>query len=331
MASELKWGILATGGIAHQFANGLKVSKTGKLVAVGSRAIDTATAFTDKHGGKPYASYDEVLADKNVDAVYIATPHHMHYEWTIKCAEAGKAILCEKPFTLNALEAQRALNEVRKNKAFFMEAFMYRCAPQTLKAKQLIDEGAIGKVLTINAEFSFAAGKDWTNFRTDAAVGGGGLMDVGVYPVSFCRMIAGTEPVVTHYAAKLSESGYDEYGSGCLRFPNDITVHFGCGIHANMKNEAYIYGTHGMLHIESPWKVSTGGKMTLKKNGADPEVFDMGMTNDELYAGEADAVAEFLDAKECPYMTLEDTLGNMRTLDGLRASAGMKFAAESQS
>lgn len=328
MAESVNWGILATGGIAKQFAGGLKESKTGKLVAVGSRTIESATAFTEKFGGKPYGSYDEVLNDPEVQAIYIALPHHMHYDWTIRCAEAGKAILCEKPFTLNALEAQRALNEVRKHKVFFMEAFMYRCAPQTLKAKELVDSGAIGDILSINSEFSFNAGKEWTNFRTDGALGGGGLMDVGVYPVSLARFLTGAEPDVAHYAPKISEKGYDEYGSGCLRFTNGTTAHVACGIHCNMHNHTWVYGTKGMLHIENPWKIYTGSKMTLYPQGGEPEVFEMGMTNDQLYAAEADAVAEFLEAKECPYMTLEDTLGNMRTLDMMRESAGMKFAAE---
>lgn len=330
MADKVKWGILATGGIARQFAEGLKVSKTGTLVAVGSRALESAKTFTDSYGGTPYGSYEEVLADPEVEAVYIALPHHMHYDWTIRCAEAGKAILCEKPFTLNALEAQRALNEVLKNKVFFMEAFMYRCTPQTQKAKELVESGAIGELMAINAEFSFGAGRDWGNFRTDGAVGGGGLMDVGVYPISMCRLLAGAEPEVAYYAPKLNEKGYDEYGSGALRFTNGVTAHFGCGIHCTMKNEVWVYGSEGMLHLNNPWKVSEGAKITLYANGKDPETFEFGMSNAELYALEADTVAQHIDDREAPSMTLEDTLGNMRTLDMLRQSAGMRFAAEMQ-
>lgn len=328
MAESVKWGILATGSIARQFAGGLKESKTGEIVAVGSRAVDTATKFTKEFGGKPYGSYEEVLQDPNVEAIYIATPHHLHYDWTIRCAEAKKAILCEKPFTLNALEAQRALNEVRKHKVFFMEAFMYRCAPQTLKARDLVRDGAIGELLAINAEFSFAAGKEWANFRTDGTVGGGGLMDVGVYPVSLCRFLTGEEPDTALYTAKVGEKGYDEHGSGALRFPSGVTAHFACGIHANMLNQAHIYGTKGRIDIENPWKVYTGSKMHLVSYDGETETFEMGLSNDELYAAEADAVAEFLEAGECPYMTPADTLGNMRTLDMLRESAGLKFAAE---
>ncbi len=331
MAQSLKWGILATGGIARQFAGGLKVSKTGTLAAVGSRTLESAQGFTEKFGGKPYGSYDEVLQDPEVEAVYIALPHHLHYEWTIKTAQAGKAILCEKPFTLNALEAQRALNVVQEHKVFFMEAFMYRCTPQVQKVRELLKEGAIGELLAINAEFAFAAGKGWENFRTDGAVGGGGLMDVGVYPVSLARYLVGEEPEVAHYLPKLSDKGYDEWGSGCMRFPSGVTCHFGAGVHCNMRNQAYIYGSEGSIQIENPWKCYPGSKMYLNRNGKDPETFDFGITNDELYGLEADAVAEYLEKGECPFMTVEDTMGQMRTLDMLRRSAGMVFAAEMKS
>jgi predicted dehydrogenase len=327
MADSLKWGILATGSIARQFAGGLKKSKTGKLVAVGSRSVETAKEFTDKFGGKPLGSYEAVLADPDVEAVYIATPHHLHYDWTIKCAEAGKAILCEKPFTLNAIEAQRALNEVRKNRVFFMEAFMYRCHPQTLKIKELVESGAIGKVQVVQAEFGFAAGRDWANFRADGAVGGGGLMDVGTYCVSFARLVVGEEPNRAFYAAEITSKGYDAAGSGALGFPSGASAHFGTGVHVSLRNDVTIYGTEGRIHVPGPWKCA-GGKVSIERYGKDTEHFEMGSTNDELYAIEADAVAEFIEHKECPYMTLEDTLNNMRTLDMLRESAGLKFAAE---
>ncbi len=327
MADKLNWGILATGGIARQFAGGVKVSKTGTLTAVGSRTIESAQKFTDQYGGKPYGSYDEVLSDPEVEAVYIALPHHMHYEWTIKCAEAGKAILCEKPFTLNALEAERALAEVRKHNVFFMEAFMYRCHPQTLKLQELLAAKVIGDVKVVNSEFAFQAGKTWENFRTEGALGGGGLMDVGTYCVSLTRLVAGTEPESAHYSAYIGPKGYDEFGSGCMKFPGEFTASFGTGVHIGMKNGAWIYGTEGMIHIENPWKASEG-KLIVYARGKDPESFELNCSNDELYGYEADAVAQFIDSKECPYMTLEDTINNMRTLDMLRASAGLEFDAE---
>ena len=318
---------MATGSIAHQFAAGLPTSKTGTLQAVGSRTLESAAKFTDKHGGKPCASYDEVLADPDVDAVYIATPHHLHAEWTIKAAQAGKAILCEKPFTLNALEAERALAAVKEAGVFFMEAFMYRVHPQTLKVKELVRSGAIGRPLVVNAEFGFAAGRDWANFRADGALGGGGLMDVGTYCTSFAQLVAGEEATEANYVAEVTEKGYDAFGTGSLKFPSNLTAAFATGVHANLTNDARVYGESGSIHIPSPWKCS-GGRVVVKRNGKEDETFEFPTTNDELYGIEADAVAQSLETGECPHMTIAETLSNMRTLDKLRASAGIVFAAE---
>jgi predicted dehydrogenase len=328
MADKLNWGILATGSIAHQFAKGLKESKTGTLTATGSRTLEKATEFTRQYGGKPYDSYQAVLDDPNVDAIYIATPHTLHSEWTIKAAQAGKAILCEKPFTLNAAEAAKALEVVKQHDVFFMEAFMYRCAPQTRKLVELLGEKAIGAVRSINSEFAFHAGHDWGNFRATNEGGGGGLMDVGSYCVSFSRLVAGCEPDRCEYTAHLGEKGYDEWANGILHFPNDITAAFGTGIHVNMKNDARIYGSEGWIEIENPWKTSKGAKMHVYRSGKDAETFDLGVTNDELYGVEADAVAKFIEAKECPYMSIDDTLGQMKALDALRKSSGLHFKGE---
>ncbi len=330
MADRLNWAIIATGSIAHAFAKGLKASKTGTLQAVGSRTIDKAAEFASQHGGTPYASYQEAIEDPKVDAVYVATPHAMHAEWTIKAAQAGKAVLCEKPFTLNAIEAEHALKEVKESGVFFMEAFMYRCAPQTRKLVELLGESAIGKVCSINSEFSFHAGHDWTNFRATNEGGGGGLMDVGAYCVSFSRLVAGCEPDRSEFTAHLGEKGYDEWGTGILHFPNDITAMFGSGIHLSMKNDARIYGSEGWIHISSPWICTPDSELTLYRKCTDPEVFKLGMQNAELYAAEADAVAQFIEAKECPYMSVTDTIGQMRTLDALRKSAGLHFKGEMQ-
>ena len=327
MADRIRWGILATGGIARQFAAGLPTSKTGSLQAVGSRTLETATAFAKEYGGKPYASYDEVLSDSEVDAVYIATPHHLHAEWTIKAARAGKAILCEKPFTLNATEAEQAIAAVREAGVFFMEAFMYRVHPQTLKIKELVRSGAIGRPLVVNAEFGFAASRDWTNFRADGALGGGGLMDVGTYCTTFASMVAGEEAVEACYQAEITAKGYDAFGSGSLKYPSGMAAAFSTGIHAELTNDARIYGEEGSIHVPSPWKCS-GGNVILKRKGKENETFEFSTTNDELYGMEADAVAASLETGECPHMTIAETLANMRTLDRLKASAGLVFRTD---
>jgi predicted dehydrogenase len=324
---SIRWGIIGAGGIAHKFADGLKASQTGDLVATGSRRLEKGQAFAAQWGGVGYGSYQEVYDDPEVDAVYIATPHHCHWQDTINAARAGKAILCEKPFTLNSLEARRALEVVETEKVFFMEAFMYRCSPQTRKLVELLKDGAIGTIRAVNAEFSFNASKEWDNFRLDPAVGGGGIMDVGTYCVSFTRMVAGEEPDRVEYAADL-EQGYDAYGVGCLQFPSGILGHFACGVHVSMKNDATVYGDAGMIHLQDPWKSPEGTVVTLTRPGRDPEIFSLGCSNAKLYAYEIDAVADFLAEGECPYMTMQDTLDNMATLDRLRQSAGLHFARE---
>ena len=234
MSDRLRWGILATGAIARQFAAGLPTSKTGTLHAVGSRTLESATKFTAQYGGKPLTSYEAVLEDPEVDAVYIATPHHLHAEWTIKAARAGKAILCEKPFTLSAPEAERALAVVKAQGVFFMEAFMYRVHPQTIKVRELLRSGAIGRPLVVNAEFGFGASRDWGNFRADGALGGGGLMDVGTYCTTFASLVAGEEASEGCYKAEITAKGYDAFGSGALGYPSGMTASFGTGIHASL-------------------------------------------------------------------------------------------------
>lgn len=323
MAKTLRWGILATGSIAKQFARGLKVSENGELAAVGSRSLESARAFCAEHGGKPYGSYAELLEDPGVDAVYVATPHHLHRNDTIATARAGKGVLCEKPFTLSARDAEEALSAVRDPGVFFMEAFMYRCHPQTRKALEIVRSGALGKITMIATEFGFNASREWDNFRLDGPVGGGALMDVGSYCVSFSRLVASDEPDHAAYFASITNRGYDEAGSGALAFSGGITAHFGTAVHQQLENRARVYGSEGMLEIDSPWKCSGG--MRLWRDGAVVEEWNLGTDNDQLYAIEADAVAQYWEAKECPYMSLSDTLAQARTLDRLKSSAGLRF------
>ncbi len=318
----LKWGIITAGRIAHAFASGLKVSHTGKLVATGARDLPRAQEFAAKWGGRGYGSYQEVLDDPEVEAVYIATPHHLHAEWTIAAAKAGKAILCEKPFTLDHLEAENALKEVKKARVFFMEAFMYRCSPQMRKVVELLEDEAIGPVRALSAEFSYNSDLNGTNFRNDASVGGGGIMDVGTYCSSFALLIAGQEPSRVEYVAAL-ERGYDSYGTGVLQFPNGIVANIASGMHLQMRNDATIYGEQGSIHIEDPWKCPVDTRLTLNRYGKEQQVFDLGCATDALYGYEADAVANYLPLGECPYMSVEHTLMNMRVLDRLKQSCGM--------
>jgi predicted dehydrogenase len=315
----LNWGILGPGSIAHAFAGGIKASKTGRLVATGSRSTERSAEFAGKWGGVG-CSYDEVLSNPDVEAVYISLPHHLHAEWTKKCARAGKAILCEKPFTLDHASAADALSVVKEEGVFFMEAFMYRCCAQTRKLVELLNQGAIGDPKVVACSFGFNVGEDWQNFRLDSDLGGGALMDVGTYCVSFQRLVFGTEPIEVEYRSKLT-NGYDAYATGQLSFPNECLGTFTTAVHLQMKNDARIYGDKGMITVENPWGSTPGTKLIFEQAGAEAEELDLSCTGEQLYANEVDAVADFLDAKECPYMSINDTLGNMKVLDMLRASS----------
>jgi predicted dehydrogenase len=212
-----------------------------------------------------------------------------------------------------------------------MEAFMYRCTKQTAQVREWIESGIIGEVKMVNAEFAFQAGEDWANFRNDPDLGGGGLMDVGSYCVSIARMAFGEEPVGTTYVSQKSAKGVDWIGSGQLTFSNNRTAVFTTGVGIVADNGATIYGDKGRIVIEDPWKQHKGSKLHRFEKYTLAETVDLGITNAELYAAEADAVAEFFTQKECPYVTLEDTMQQMRTLDRLRASAGIVFGNEAKS
>jgi predicted dehydrogenase len=192
MSKSLAWGILGAGTIARAFANGVAQSETGTLLAVGSRSQETADAFGDKWNiPRRYSSYEALLADKDVQAIYISVPHPLHAEWAIKAAEAGKHVLCEKPIALNHAEATAIVEAAYRNDVFLMEAYMYRCHPQIARLVELIRAGAIGQVRLIQATFSFHTRFNPESRLLKNTLGGGGILDVGGYCASIARLIAG--------------------------------------------------------------------------------------------------------------------------------------------
>lgn len=335
MADKLAWGILSTGRIAGVFAKGLAESKTGRLLAVGSRSRESAERFGDEFGApKRYGSYEDLLADPEVQAIYIATPHPMHAEWAIKCAEAGKHILCEKPITLNYPEAMAVIDAARVNDVFLMEAFMYRCHPQTAKLVEIIRDGAIGEVRIIQAAFAFNAGWNPEGRLFSNALGGGGILDVGCYCTSGARLIAGAalgrdiaEPIEVKGMGHIGETGVDEYAVATVRFENDIIGRLYTGVRLNLENVLRIFGTEGNIFVPSPWTPAKESVIVLNRYGKDTE--EIGC---EAYAGlyalEADAVAENLDNRQAPQMSWADSLGNMRTCDMWRQGMGQMYDVE---
>src|SRR5947209_2315114 len=252
MSRTLSWGILGTGRIAGVFARGVKQSQTGTLVAVGSRSQAAADTFGETwHIPHRYSRYEDVLADQRVQAVYIAIPHPFHAEWAIKAAEAGKHVLCEKPIALNHAEAMAVVESAQRHDVFLMEAYMYRCHPQTAKLLELIRSGMIGQVRVIQATFSFQADAHPEGRLFNNALGGGGILDVGGYCTSMARLIAGSatgqavaEPVQLAAVGHVGEMTHvDEYTIASLLFPGDIVAQLFTGIQVNVENEVSIFGS----------------------------------------------------------------------------------------
>lgn len=353
MTAKLQWGILSTGAIAKTFARALTQSKTGKLVAVASRSAEAAAKFTKElacTGVTEHASYEALLADPNVQAVYIAPPHVLHGEWTIRALEAGKHVLCEKPLSLNHAYAMRMIETARVRKLFLAEAFMYRCHPQTAKLVELIRSGVIGEIMAIQASFAFRAGANPENRALNNALGGGGILDVGCYPVSIARLIAGAamnkpfaDPTDVQAVGYLGKTNVDEYAMAVLKFSTsgasgasggDIIASVATGVRVSMDNQTRIFGTDGSIVLENPWQASRGdptpGKIIINKGGKQEVVETPAERNSFAY--EADAVADAINAGQCeltsPAMSWGDTLGNLKTLDQWRQKIGLIYEAE---
>jgi len=339
MNSRLQWGILGTGNIAKAFAKGLAASKTGRLVAVASRSKEKADQFGAEFGVKRcHGSYEALLADKDVQAVYVATPHPMHAEWAIKAAEAGKHVLCEKPIGINHAEAMAIVEAAQRNDVFLMEAFMYRCHPQIRKLVELLRAKAIGEVRMIRATFGFNAGFNPESRLFKNALGGGGILDVGCYTTSLARLAAGAaqgkdfaEPIDVRGMGHLCGTGVDGWAIGELQFPGGLVAQIAAATQLNMDNQVQIFGSDGSLVIPDPWIPNRDGgssKILLRaKEKTEEIVVEAGAP---LYTLEADTVAAHIDRRQAasPAMTWDDTLGNMRTLDRWREAVGVVYESE---
>jgi len=338
---KLRWGILGTGNIARVFAKGLASCATGELYAVASRTTDKAQAFGNEFNvAARYGSYEELLADPKVQVVYLALPHVSHSEWAIKAAEAGKHILCEKPAAINQAQVGAMVEAARRKDVFLMEAFMYRCHPQTARLVELIRAKAIGEVRVIQGTFSFQAEYDPANGAFSNAMGGGGVLDVGCYPVSMARLIAGTalgkayaEPIEVSGSAHIGEkSGIDEWAVCSMKFPGGILAQVSTGVFLAQENVVRIFGSEGDIMIPSPWV--PGGRepgitrIFLRKRGEKQPQELILETQTGLCAMLADAVAVGIPKRQSPAMDWEDSLGNARTLDLWRKAAGIKYPAD---
>lgn len=340
---KIRWGVLAPGKIAHKFVEGVKASQTGIFQAAGSRSQERAKAFVREHGGvTAHGSYAALLEDDSVDAVYIATPHPMHAEWAIRAAEVGKAVLCEKPLGMNLGEVDAIFEAGVVHQTFIMEAFMYRCYEQTRVWAEWIRQGKLGAPQLIEASFGFRTGFHSESRLFANALGGGGIMDVGCYPISACRLIAGMmeskpflDPSEVSGAGNLGSTGVDESAVVTLQFPNGLLAQCVTGVRLRAQNQIRVTGTEGTLIVESPW-FGNGVSRILNVQGEEVERHE---SKGDGYHQEIDTfafrLAEFSgeDTSGFPepaetWMSPEDSFGNMKTLDRWRHSIELKYEFE---
>ena len=335
---RVRWGILGTGKIARLLATALAASETGQLVAVGSRDAARAGSFAAEFGvPHAFGSYDEVIADADVDLVYVANHHPLHREWATRAADAGRHVLCEKPLAVTHADAERIVESARRNDVFLLEAFAYRCHPQTKRLVELLREGVIGEVRMIDAVFGYDAGPTPGNYLLVRDLAGGSILDVGCYTTSMSHLIARVatggqvaEPADVVGVAEIGAStGVDHYAAANLRFDGGLVARLACSVQVDLESSLRIYGSDGRITVPSPWlpgRIGTKAEIVLERAGAEPEVVDIEL-GASVYAIEADAVGAMVRSGERSptVMPWEESLANMGTLDRWRASIGLRY------
>jgi len=327
LPDAIHWGILGTGAIAKKFATALQSLPEARLVAVGSRTKVKADEFGAEYKvPHRHGSYESLVNDAEADAVYVATPHSCHKENALAALTAGKPVLVEKPFTINAIEAESVIKLARTKKLLLMEAMWTRYLPLYAKLRQMLAEGVIGEVRMLTSDFGFKARPDSNRRLFEPALGGGALLDVGVYSVSLASMILGSPSQVTG-AAQLGPTGVDEQSAMVLTHRDGQLAVLWCAITVDTPQEASLMGTNGRIRIHAPfWKATT---MTLTRQGRKEEELGLPFTGNG-YQCEA---AEFMsclraDKLESAVMPLAETVAIMKTLDTLRAQWGLKYPME---
>jgi predicted dehydrogenase len=329
MDNVLRWGVLGPGKIARPFCQGVARLPDARVVAVGSRERARADALADEFGiPNRHGSYEWLVADPEVDAVYVATPHPMHREHCLLAVAAGKAVLCEKPFTVNAREAAEVVAAARAAGVFVMEAMKTRFFPAMREIRERIARGDIGEPRMMQGDFGFRAGFDPAGRLFDPALGGGALLDVGVYCVSLASAIFGGEPERVSGLATLGQTGVDEQAAMVLQYANGALASLVTAVRTSTASEATIFGTEGWVRIHrGAWGPRA---YTIYKAGQkDGETVEV-PTDGNGFDYEADEVARCLRAgkTESDVMPLDESVGVMRTMDRLRELWGVKYPME---
>ena len=313
----IKWGIMSTARINRLFLAGARQARGVEIAAVASREQSSARRFADEQQiARAYGSYEALLADPEIEAVYISLPNSLHIEWTRRALIAGKHVLCEKPLSRRAAEVASAFDLAGQRERLLMEAFMYRHHPQTHRLQELVGAGAVGRVRLIRGSFSFFAG-DPANIRLNAALDGGALMDVGCYCVSGARVIAG-EPERVSAEQALGSGRVDVVFTGVMRFRGDVLAHFDAGLALPIREELEIVGERGALFLGDPWHC----QMPVIELRRDGEVERIEIEPVDPYMLEAENMSAAIRGQAQPLLGRDDAIGQARAIEALYQAAG---------
>jgi D-xylose 1-dehydrogenase (NADP+, D-xylono-1,5-lactone-forming) len=316
VGDAVKWGFLSTANINDKLLPGAEASPDVELVAVASRDLGRAEAYARERGIEhAYGSYEDLLADPKIEAVYISLPNSMHVEWSIQALEAGKHVLCEKPLSRHPEDVERAFDAAEKAGRILMEAFMYRHNPQTKRLKELVEGGAIGRLRLVRAAFSFPL-DDAANVRLNDELEGGGLMDVGCYCISGSRLLAG-EPESVYGEQVAAPSGVDELFTGTLRFAADVLAEIDCGLVLPERDELEAIGEEGSIFLDDPWHcrkpvIEVRREEATERIELEPE---------DSYRLQLENMSAAIRGGAEPLLGREDALGQARAIEALYRSA----------
>jgi predicted dehydrogenase len=327
MSSRIyNWAFVAAGGMARVMARDLSFASNTRVHSVFSRTQASMQEFSKEFGGcRMFSSIDELLADSQVDIVYISSPNHLHYPQAKLALEAGKPVLCEKPFTLNAGQLAELIEIARSQKTFLMEAMWIRWLPIVVKLRQVLADGVIGELHLLKASFHARLSSAPEGRIYNLAMGGGSLLDLGIYPISFASMIFGQQPEEIASHAKIGPTGIDEHFGAIFHYPGGMAL-VSAGVDVSAIDDISIHGSAGSIRVEHPWKLR---QLIIEPREGRSETITLPLKG-KGYSYQAEEVMACLDEEllESPRMQLEESLQIMRTLDSLRSQWGLTFPGE---
>ena len=321
-ADATRWGVLSTARINDLVLAGAAKSQRVRMLAVASRDGARATAYARERGfGRSYGSYEALLADPDVEAVYISVPNGPHVEWSVRALEAGKHVLCEKPLTADPAEAERAFDVAERNGLILMEAFMWRHHPQTVRLKELVDEGAVGTLRLIRSAFSFPAVDDPADMRLLTEPDGGSLLDVGCYCVNAARYLAG-EPTEVYGASVLTDAGVDVRFVATMWTADGVLTQFDCGLDLPVREELELIGDDGQIVVHDPWH-GLEPAIELRRDGT-TEVIAVEAV--DSYRLELENLSDAVRGNADPLLGRADAVAQARVMEALFRSAAERRA-----